>query len=269
MSHTPERLPVYQVDAFTDRCFGGNPAALCPLTEWIDAERMQAIAAENNLSETAFFVGADGRYDLRWFTPTVEVDLCGHATLATAWLLFEKLGETNDEILFETRSGTLSVKQRGGLVAMDLPEIAAEPCATPELLVQGLGSVPTRTLRATNYLAVFENAGEVAALSPDFATLSGLDPYGVIATAPGHDCDFVSRYFAPSFGIDEDPVTGSAHCTLTPYWSAVLSKSTMEARQISARGGQLHCSATGNGRVEVAGQCALYLEGEIIAGASG
>jgi predicted PhzF superfamily epimerase YddE/YHI9 len=230
---------------------------------------MQAIAAENNLSETAFFVGGNGRYDLRWFTPTVEVDLCGHATLATAWLLFEKLGETNDRIAFETRSGTLSVSRKDGLVAMDLPEIPGEPCPAPELLVQGLGRAPVRTLRATNYLAVFDDADDVASLSPDFALLSALDPFGVIATAPGRDCDFVSRYFAPSFGIDEDPVTGSAHCTLTPYWSKVLGKRAMQARQISARGGEIRCTATGNGRVEVAGRCALYLEGKIVTGAYG
>jgi predicted PhzF superfamily epimerase YddE/YHI9 len=230
---------------------------------------MQSIAAENNLSETAFFVGRNGRYDLRWFTPTVEVDLCGHATLATAWLLFERLGETNDEILFETRSGTLSVQRKEGLIAMDLPEIPAEPYPPPRPLEQGLGRAPVQTLRATNYLAVFDDAEDVAALSPDFAVLAELDPYGVIATAPGRDCDFVSRFFAPSFGIDEDPVTGSAHCTLTPYWSKVLGKSELLARQISPRGGEIRCKATGGGRVEVAGDCALYLEGEILTGASG
>jgi PhzF family phenazine biosynthesis protein len=263
MNATPNKLRIYQVDAFTDRPFGGNPAALCPLDEWIETDRMQAIAAENNLSETAFFVGSDGHYDLRWFTPTVEVDLCGHATLATAWLLFETLEDNSGTIHFETRSGRLSVQRDDGLISMDLPAIPAQPCEAPAALLDGLGERPAHILAATNYLTVYDDAEIVAALTPDFAKLAGLTTHGVIATARGKDCDFVSRFFAPAFGIDEDPVTGSAHCTLTPYWSEVLNENVLDARQISSRGGRLRCTNSGNGRVAVAGRCALYLEGEI------
>jgi len=254
---------IFQVDAFADRPFAGNPAAVCPLDTWPDDATLAAIAAENNLSETAYFVPAGSEYELRWFTPNMEVELCGHATLASAFVLFERLGYAGERIDFLTRkSGRLSVRREGARLTMDFPALEPHECQAPPALTAGLGALPSRVLSATNYLAVFESQRAVADLRPDFATLATLDRFGVIATAPGDDCDFVSRFFAPAKGIPEDPVTGSSHCTLTPYWSGVLGKSELQARQISRRGGQLTCRAMGN-RVELTGACALYLEGTI------
>lgn len=262
-------IPLYQIDAFTGRVFGGNPAAVCPLDDWLPDETMQAIAAENNLSETAFFVaqGEDGGYQLRWFTPTVEVDLCGHATLASGHVVLTRLRPDLESVRFATRSGDLSVSRSdGGLLAMDFPALPGEDAGVPHRLVSGLGREPVAVLRATNYLAVFESRDDVAALDPDMEQLKTLHPYGVIATAPAgpedDGADFVSRYFAPSFGVPEDPVTGSAHCTLIPYWAARLGKDRLVARQISARGGELICEAKGD-RVGIAGRAVLYMEGEI------
>lgn len=267
-------LSIYQVDAFSDAVFAGNPAAVCPLDKWLDDATMQAIAAENNLSETAFFVAADdggaGHYELRWFTPTVEVDLCGHATLASAYVVFERLAPRRREVRFATRSGELAVAREGDMIVLDFPAYPGTPVAAPAALADGLGAAPDEVLEGPNYVAVFAAGKDVAALAPDFDVLAGLHPRGVIATAPGEawGCDFVSRFFGPSFGIDEDPVTGSAHCMLTPYWAARLGRKRLDACQISARGGVLACEERGD-RVRIGGRAALYLEGTIRIGAGG
>jgi PhzF family phenazine biosynthesis protein len=255
-------LPIYQVDAFTSRIFGGNPAAVIPLEAWLDDDLLQAIAAENNLSETAFFVPASGRFHLRWFTPTVEVDLCGHATLATAHVLFAELGITTDTLTFDSASGELKVERVGDRLILDFPAYGLEPSNVDETLRLGLGAIPTEAHKTRDLLAVFESQDQVLALTPDFAQLAQVEALVVIATAPGDDCDFVSRCFAPSCGIDEDPVTGSAHCSLTPYWAQRLGKVTMQARQISARGGELSVELRDD-RVLISGQAQLYLRGSI------
>jgi PhzF family phenazine biosynthesis protein len=252
------RIPLYQVDAFASEVFRGNPAAVCPLESWLPDATLQAIAAENNLSETAFFVREGEAYRLRWFTPTVEVELCGHATLASGFVLLRQDGT----VKFLTRSGPLAVRRDGDLLTLDLPALPASAMEPPAALIKGLGVAPRETLRATNWLAVLDGEETVRALTPDFASLARLHPYGVIVTAPGDAADFVSRYFGPSFGIPEDPVTGSAHCTLVPYWSARLGKKKLDARQLSARGGTLACEDLG-ARVALTGRCALYLEGSI------
>jgi len=256
------RLKLFQVDAFTSRLFGGNPAAIVPLESWLPDATLQAIAAENNLSETAYFVKQGERYHLRWFTPSVEVNLCGHATLASAWVLWEKLGERSPLIRFDTRSGELRVTRADGLLWLDFPADPPRPCTAPPALVDGLGRPPREVLLAGNYVALYDDEGAVRALAPDFRQLATLDNHGVIVTAPGKDCDFVSRFFAPKFGIDEDPVTGSAHCTLAPLWAGRLGKTSLRARQISHRGGELRCELAGE-RVRIGGQAAGYLEGEI------
>ncbi len=255
-------LKTYHVDAFADRLFAGNPAAVCPLEAWLPESSMQAIAAENNLSETAFFVPTADGYDLRWFTPAVETDLCGHATLASAFVILTRLGTDAPELRFHTRSGLLTVTRDGDRLALDLPAQPPTPCTMPERFVAALGRPPAQILGAFKYLVVYDTASEVAALTPDTTTLAGIDRDGVIVTAPGEDCDFVSRYFAPHAGIPEDPVTGSAHCTLVPYWAARLGKTTLHARQISRRGGELFCEMRGD-RVRVAGRAVLYAEGRI------
>ncbi len=256
------RLPIFQVDAFADRPFTGNPAAVVPLETWPDGATLQAIAAENNLAETAFFAPEGGSYRLRWFTPAVEVDLCGHATLATAHVMWAKLGVTAPRLSFLTRSGELVVTRAGGRIALDFPALPATPVATPPALAAALGAAPLETLKATDLLCVFARAADVAALRPDFRALAAIETRGIIATAPGEDCDFVSRFFAPRAGIDEDPVTGSAHCTLIPYWARRLGKASLVARQISARGGTLWCEDRG-ARVTIAGGATLFLEGWI------
>lgn len=260
-------IPIYQVDAFTTDLFAGNPAAVCPLDSWLDTATLQAIAAENNLAETAFFVAADGKeadYALRWFTPTVEVDLCGHATLASSFIVFSRLRTEAESVRFSSRSGVLTVNRTDDLLALDFPALPADPCEAPAALVQGLGRAPREVLLASNYLAVYQTEAEIASLAPDMAVLASLHPHGVIVTAPGTapDIDFVSRFFGPSFGIPEDPVTGSAHCTLAPYWSARLGRDRLRARQISARGGELLCDLRDD-RVGIAGRAVLYLEGMI------
>lgn len=255
-------IPIYQIDAFSETVFGGNPAAICPLDAWLPDDRMQAIAAENNLSETAFLIPNTDGFDLRWFTPTTEVDLCGHATLASAYLIFARLDPAATAVRFSTRSGILEVSRDGDLLVMDFPALAALPEDAPPELSNGLEMAPDEVLRATNYLAVFEKQAHVASLAPNMEKLAELYPYGVIATAPGEDVDFVSRYFAPAHGVPEDPVTGSAHCTLVPYWARRLDKPKLHARQISARGGELFCEDRGD-RVSIAGRAVLYLEGTI------
>ena len=256
------KLKLFQVDAFTDRPFRGNPAAVVPLEQWLPEATLQAMAAENNLSETAYFVKQGGAYHLRWFTPTREVDLCGHATLATAWVLWERLGEHAPLIRFETRSGELRVTRDDGWLWLDFPADPAQPSVVPSALVSGLGRPPREVLLARNYVAIYDSEEIVRLLTPDFRRLATLGNHGVIATAPGKDCDFVSRFFGPQFGIDEDPVTGSAHCTLAPLWSVRLGRTALRARQISHRGGELRCELNGT-RVLIGGQCAAFLTGEI------
>ena len=252
------RLPYFQVDAFTDRVFGGNPAGVCLLERWLPDAELQRIAAENNLSETAFVVPRGGEFELRWMTPTVEVDLCGHATLAAAFVIFTELGFTGEAIRFHTQAGALGATRAGDIITLDFPAWPAEPCANvPTVMADALGWIPREVLKTRDYLAVFSSEDEILALKPDFAQLARLDCLGVICTAPGRDCDFVSRFFAPAAGIPEDPVTGSAHCTLIPYWSARLGKKTLHARQLSARRGELFCEDRG-ARVGIGGRCALY-----------
>ena len=253
----PARIPMYVVDAFADRVFAGNPAAVCLLDQWLPDPILQAIAAENNLSETAFIVREASRHALRWFTPEVEVDLCGHATLAAAHVLQAHEGFKGEVLRFETRSGTLPVSRQGDWIRLDFPSRPAEPCASTPDLETGLGRIPIRVARSRDYLAVFETEEEVRALTPDFAALSRVDALGIIATAPGKTCDFVSRFFAPRAGIPEDPVTGSAHCTLIPYWSAQLGRDDLLARQVSRRGGELRCEARGE-RVGILGRAVTY-----------
>ncbi|HXH71780.1 MAG TPA: PhzF family phenazine biosynthesis protein [Mariprofundaceae bacterium] len=256
------KLKQYQVDAFATRPFEGNPAAVVPLSSWLDDALLQAIAEENNLSETAFFVPTLEDFALRWFTPVTEVDLCGHATLAAAHVIFEHLGYTKHAISFATRSGKLIVRRAGKQLQMDFPARIPRFCACPEALLKGLGQQPVELLAADDYLAVFDDEEMVRAIEPDHALLRQLDLRGVIVTAPGHDVDFVSRFFAPKFGIPEDPVTGSAHCQLTPYWAERLGKKILNARQISRRGGDLVCEMQDE-RVLLAGHAVTFMSGEI------
>jgi PhzF family phenazine biosynthesis protein len=259
------RVPLYQVDAFTSRLFSGNPAAVCPLSEWLPDSTMQAIAAENNLAETAFFVPQGDAYLLRWFTPTVEVELCGHATLASGYVVTHILAPERRSVRFETvKAGRLEVTRDGDLLAMDFPAWPPEPQAADPRILAALGSAPAQSFVARGRtLVVYVRAEDVAALRPDFAAMRRVPGADAIATAPGRDgVDFVSRYFAPNYGVDEDPVTGSAHCVLTPYWAARLGKERLAARQVSARGGDLVCTLRGD-RVTLAGRAVLYLEGTI------
>ena len=256
------QLSLFQVDAFAERVFAGNPAAVCPLEAWLPEAQMQAIAAENNLSETAFCVPEGEGYGLRWFTPLKEIDLCGHATLATAHVLFTHLGFPGTELAFATRSGTLRVAREGDRLAMDFPAKTVEACAAPVALLEGLGQTPVEVYGGRDYLAVFADEAEVRALTPDPRRLAELDRHGVIVTAPGRDVDFVSRFFAPKFGVDEDPVTGSSHCSLTPFWAERLGKTTLEARQVSCRGGRLQCELIGE-RVILRGQAVTYMTATI------
>jgi PhzF family phenazine biosynthesis protein len=256
------KIKLYQVDAFATHAFEGNPAAVCPLESWLDDRLLQAIAEENNLSETAFLVPEEKGYRLRWFTPASEVDLCGHATLATAHVLFEHLGHAGQAITFQTRSGALSVERQGDLLEMDFPARPPTPCASLELLAGALGRKPLEVLCADDYLAVFDSEATVRAIAPDFVLLGQLDLRGVIITAPGTDADFVSRFFAPKYGISEDPVTGSAHCTLAPYWAGRLGKRHLSARQVSKRGGSLTCEIKGD-RVVLSGRAVTFMEAEI------
>jgi predicted PhzF superfamily epimerase YddE/YHI9 len=259
------RLPIYQVDAFTDNVFAGNPAAVCPLETWLPEAKMQAIAAENNLAETAFFVREGGDYALRWFTPTIEVDLCGHATLASGYVVFRFLEPQRETVSFRTlKAGTLTVSRRADMLVMDFPSRPATAVEPPPGLLAALGGTPREVLRARDHLVVYDSAAEVSALTPDFAALTKAESWGTIVTAPGDDgIDFVSRFFAPAKGVPEDPVTGSSHCTLVPYWAKRLGKTELQARQISRRGGALRCTLHGD-RVMLAGRAVLYLEGQIL-----
>lgn len=258
------RVPLYQIDAFADRPFTGNPAAVCPLDGWLPDAAMQAVAAENNLSETAFFVPEGEGYRLRWFTPTTEVDLCGHATLASAYVVFRWLAPQAGRVTFQTQqAGPLTVSRDGERLALDFPARRPSPCDGIDEIAAALGRRPAALLAARDYMAVYDSADEVFALAPDFAAVAALDRFAVIATAPGEgDVDFVSRFFAPARGVNEDPVTGSAHCTLIPYWAERLGRDRLEARQVSPRGGALSCALKGD-RVTIAGRAVLYLEGTI------
>ena len=258
------RIPIYQIDAFTSERFRGNPAAVCPLEEWLPNELMQKIAAENNLSETAFFVRQADSYQLRWFTPATEVDLCGHATLASAYVISHILKPRLRRIAFTSNSGPLAVEVDGELIRLDFPVDPPRPVDSPPGLQQALGIEPREVLasRIKYLLLVLASEAEVRGLSPDMAALARLEHNGVIATAPGAECDFVSRFFAPRLGVPEDPVTGSAHCVLVPYWAARLGKNKLHARQLSPRGGELFCEAHG-ARVWMAGRAVQYLEGFI------
>ena len=263
-------IQLFQVDAFTSQLFGGNPAAVVPLKNWIDDAVLQSIAAENNLAETAFLVPIDDGWELRWFTPSAEVALCGHATLAAAHVLVTQLACTDDVLKFKTReSGTLTVvcKQDGSL-AMSFPAIELLGSREMQRVSAALGSDPDHVMYGHyspdqfDFVAVFATESLVSALQPDFDKFKMLNSRGIIATAKGESCDFVSRYFAPNFGIPEDPVTGSAHCLLTPYWSTILGKPEMEARQISRRGGEIKCTLDGD-RVILTGRAVHYLTGSI------
>ncbi len=259
-------LPIYQVDAFSSAVFSGNPAAICPLENWLSDKDLQAIARENNLSETAFFVREADGFHLRWFTPGCEVDLCGHATLASAYVLFNELNEPGDTLRFATKSGELVVRRNGDLLAMDFPSRPPQNVdgrtESVAPLLDALGGNPVEILAARDYLVRYGSAHEVRSLAPNMQGLTQIDRFAVIVTAPGTDCDFVSRFFAPAKGVPEDPVTGSAHCTLIPYWAKELGKTTLHARQVGPRGGELFCKAAGD-RVEIAGHAALFLRGRI------
>jgi PhzF family phenazine biosynthesis protein len=253
------KLHLYQIDAFTNDLFRGNPAAVCPLREWLPDAMLQTIAAENNLSETAFIVGAKGQYDIRWLTPTMEVDLCGHATLASAFVVFERLEPRLTEVQFASRSGQLHVVKTGDRYVLDFPSRPPEmSAATPEIIA-ALGNAPAEVGLSRDILAVFTSENEIRDLRPDLALVKKLGR-AVIVTAPGSECDFVSRFFAPVFGIDEDPVTGSAHCTLVPYWARRLGRRRLHARQLSPRGGELFCEDRGE-RILIGGRAVCFLEG--------
>ncbi len=256
------QIKLYQIDAFTDRPFAGNPAAVCPLDDWLDDATLQAIAAENNLSETAFIVSNDEGYHLRWFTPAVEVPLCGHATLASGHVVLNYLRPGTDAVAFDTLSGPLHVRRDGDRLKMDFPALPPEPVEPPPGLVESIGGAPVEILKARFYMLVYANEEEIEVLTPDFNSLGRLEGANVMATAPGRDVDFVSRFFAPVSGINEDPVTGSAHCMGAPYWAMKLDKSVLTARQISERGGDLVCELIDD-RVHLTGACAFYMEGTI------
>jgi PhzF family phenazine biosynthesis protein len=259
------RLPIYQIDAFAGAVFKGNPAAVVPLEQWLPDATMQAIALENNLSETAFLVPEGEPWRLRWFTPRVEVDLCGHATLASAHVIFKHLAPARDRVEFATRSGRLAVARKGELLELDFPAVTMQvrsDAMALDAMENALGCRPDEAYVAMDHMAVFRDESQVAELKPDMGRVAALGGRGLIATAPGRACDFVSRFFGPNVGIPEDPVTGSAHTVLTPFWAKRLGKLKLSARQISARGGELQCEDRGE-RIGIAGRAVLYLEGTI------
>ena len=257
-----QELTLYQIDAFTDRRFGGNPAGVCPLRSWLPDRTMQAIAAENNVAETAFFVPEGEGYKLRWFTPTVEVDLCGHATLATGFVISNFLEPGRDNMRFSTRSGTLGLSREGKGFVLDFPARDPQPIAPAPDMTKALGRQPKEVLATQQWLAVFGSEDEVRALKPNFAEITAFGRDGIIATAPGKDRDYVCRYFVPQAGIPEDPATGMAQCTLTPYWAKRLGKTKLTGRQISARVGEFRLELAGD-RVRIAGDAVCYMKGSI------
>lgn len=256
------KLPLYQVDAFTSRLFGGNPAAIVVLDEWLDDTVLQAIAAENNLAETAFVIPRQDLCPLRWFTPALEVDLCGHATLATSHVLFRHYFPAGQQITFSTRSGNLTVTRDHEILAMDFPSRPGRPIEVSDALASALGAKPREALLARDLLAIFDSEAAIRAFQPDLARIASLDAFALIVSAPGTDVDFVSRFFAPQAGVPEDPATGSSHCTLIPYWASRLGKSKLAAKQLSSRGGELFCELR-NDRVTIGGRTVEYLRGEI------
>jgi|SRR6185436_13358165 len=257
------KLKIFQVDAFSEKLFGGNPAAVCPLDNWLSDEKMQNIAAENNLAETAFYVRDGNNYHLRWFTPAVEVNLCGHATLATAHVLFNHLGYDDQEIRFKSMSGMLSVKKSNDLLTLNFPVDELHPVEIPEIIKKAVNVNPAEAYRGKNVLLiVLQSQADLEKLQPDISSIASAHPHGVIFTAKGTDVDFVSRCFFPNCGIHEDPVTGSAHCILVPYWASKLKKTELTARQLSKRRGNLWCRLSGD-RVEISGKAITYMQGEI------
>ena len=258
------KLKIYQIDAFTESVFSGNPAAVCPLEKWLPDETLQKIAMENNLAETAYYVKRDDTYEIRWFTPTVEVDLCGHATLATAYVLYNYEEHLSNEIVFHSpRSGRLTVSKHGNLLTLNFPSDSLQKINLSDELKKGFNLQPEKVFKGkTDYMFVFNTEEQIRNLQPNFPELSKWDVRGVIVTAKGEKSDFVSRFFAPQSGINEDPVTGSAHTTLTPYWAEQLGKNELTAVQLSARKGNLKCKHL-NDRVEISGQAKTYLIGEI------
>jgi PhzF family phenazine biosynthesis protein len=258
-------IPIYQVDAFSSNVFSGNPAAVCPLPHWLDEKTMQLIARENNLSETAFFVLEGDHYRIRWFTPVEEVDLCGHATLASAFIIFTELDLKISHVLFDSRSGPLGVERTGEILSLDFPSQPPTVCDPPSELIEGLGMNPAAVLKSSDYFVVYDQEEDIRSLRPNMDLLKKVDLRGVIVTAPGICSDFVSRFFAPRLGIDEDPVTGSAHCALIPYWSERLGKKDLHALQVSERGGELFCYDMGE-RVIISGRAVKYMQGTITIG---
>lgn len=257
------QLPIYQIDAFAGELFAGNPAAVVPLERWIDDALLQSIATENNLSETAFFIPVGAHYELRWFTPSAEVRLCGHATLASAHVIYNELGDQSERLQFETLSGTLSVEREGETLLMDFPARLPELCPAPDGIGESLGREPVEChMAGDDYLMVFDRESDIPGISPDFRALGRLECRGVIVTAPGESADFVSRFFAPSVGVPEDPVTGSAHCALAPYWAERLGKKRLRGFQLSRRGGEVICEVRDD-RVGLAGRTVKFLEGHI------
>lgn len=256
------KLPIYQIDAFTSEQFKGNPAAVCPLENWIDDAIMQNIAKENNLSETAFFVKNNNSYDLRWFTPYFEIDLCGHATLASAYVIFNYIDTNASKLQFNTKSGTLEVYKEGSRLSMIFPNREGISYEIPESLIKGLGKAPKELYKARDYLAVFENEADIKNLNLDINELKKIKAFGIIVTAKGDKADFVSRYFSTEDTIFEDPVTGSSHSTLVPYWNKILKKDNLVAYQLSDRGGKLYCTYLGD-KIKISGEAVSYLEGFI------
>ncbi|MCL2116517.1 MAG: PhzF family phenazine biosynthesis protein [Methanobrevibacter sp.] len=258
------KYKLYQVDTFTEKLFGGNPAAVCPLNEWLDDNLLQKIAMENNLAETAFYVKKENRYEIRWFTPKIEVDLCGHATLAAAFVLFNHEGYSNDCVTFYShRSGELKVSKKSSNLTLDFPVDEFQPIAITDELVSCFDKKPLEAYKGkTDYMLIFEKKSHITNIQPQFETISKLNAHGVIVTAKSEDVDFVSRFFAPQSGVTEDSVTGSAYTTLTPYWAEKLNKTELTSIQMSERKGHLQCKFLGN-RVEISGQAKLYLIGEI------
>ncbi|MBI4204551.1 MAG: PhzF family phenazine biosynthesis protein [Betaproteobacteria bacterium] len=255
-------IPFYQIDAFTNRAFSGNPAGVCFLDSWLSDSVLQSIAAENNLPETAFLVQQGDDYQLRWFTPTVEVALCGHATLASAFAIFTYAAPGRQSVGFHTKSGLLSVERQGELLVLDFPATNPAPCPWPDGIGEILGQKPSEVLRSRDLLVVFDSKEQVRNLNPDMARIAALDCFAVIVTAPGNESDYVSRFFAPRQGIPEDPATGSAHSTLIPYWASRLRKKELHALQLSPRGGEFFCTDRGD-RVAIAGQAVAFLSGTI------
>jgi len=256
-------MKMYQVDAFTDKIFSGNPAAVVPLNHWLEDDVMQKISAENNLSETAYFVReSDDTYSIRWFTPKTEVEICGHATLASAHILFEKMGFEGERVVFDSKSGELSVRKDGDIYWMNFPSNPPDAIPVPKLLPEAIGTIPIYTGVNRDMLVLLQDEETVKSVKPDFSLLEKMEVRGIIITAQGSDCDIVSRYFAPTMGIFEDPVTGSAHSLLTPFWTRKLNKKSLTARQLSDRGGDIQCIQNGD-RVEIGGNAITYMSADI------